>query len=323
MSQFDFGTIDPYVVDGVQLADMLNNWRNAIHSWHRGGVRPSYVVPGMMWINDAGGAANWVVNVYLSPTVGDVAVFNYNTTTGAITVAAAAGGTFAAATLLAQAAASPSVQWNASGNPIDAKAWRATVNAAGALVLSSYTDAGVVIASITFNRDGSIGTGQPAMRLYAETVLAAAAVEMRANVPAGAKAIELWFATSNVGNVNDALAVNGLNGATINAGANHNAQFLSGSGAVASASFAGPVTGWQIGSVMASVVGVIRPQIMTFGTPQTIGKADCWSEAAAGTRYNYSVAFDGGGAVVTGFRLANISGTNFVAGSYLRAFAAY
>lgn len=32
MSQYDFGTIDPYVDDGVTLADMLNNWRDAVHS---------------------------------------------------------------------------------------------------------------------------------------------------------------------------------------------------------------------------------------------------------------------------------------------------
>jgi len=88
MSQYDFGTIDPYVVDGVQLADMLNNWRDAIHSWHRSGTRPSYAVPGMMWINDSGGASNWVVNVYLGGSVGDKPLFNYNTTTGAITWAA-------------------------------------------------------------------------------------------------------------------------------------------------------------------------------------------------------------------------------------------
>ena len=29
MSQYDFGTIDPYTDDGVTLADMLNNWRDA------------------------------------------------------------------------------------------------------------------------------------------------------------------------------------------------------------------------------------------------------------------------------------------------------
>jgi microcystin-dependent protein len=85
MSQFDFGTMDPYVVDGVQLADSLNQWRDALHSMHRAASRPPYAVAGMMWINDSAGAANWVVNIYMGATVGDKALFSYDTTTGAVT----------------------------------------------------------------------------------------------------------------------------------------------------------------------------------------------------------------------------------------------
>ena len=158
MSQFDFGVIDPYVVDGVQLADDLNQFRDALLSYHRGPARPPYVVAGMLWINDAGGPTNWILNVYISPTIGDRPLFQYDTTTGNITIAIGAGSTVSAAVLLAQAAASPSVQWNATGNPIDAKAWRMTVNGAGALVLASYNDAGVLQNSITFNRDGTIAS---------------------------------------------------------------------------------------------------------------------------------------------------------------------
>jgi hypothetical protein len=84
MSQFDFGTIDPYVVNGVQLASDLNQWRDAIYSMHRGATRPSYAVVGQMWINDSGGATNWVVNVYFGATVGDKPIWTYDTTTGVI-----------------------------------------------------------------------------------------------------------------------------------------------------------------------------------------------------------------------------------------------
>lgn len=42
MSQYDFGNIDPYVVDGVQLAGSLNQWRDALYARHRGALRPSY-----------------------------------------------------------------------------------------------------------------------------------------------------------------------------------------------------------------------------------------------------------------------------------------
>jgi microcystin-dependent protein len=85
MSQFDFGTMDPYVVDGVQLADSLNQWRDALHSMHRAASRPAYAVAGMMWINDSAGATNWVVNIYMGATAGDKALFSYDTTTGAVT----------------------------------------------------------------------------------------------------------------------------------------------------------------------------------------------------------------------------------------------
>jgi hypothetical protein len=148
MSQYDFGTIDPYTDDGVTLANMLNSWRDAIHSWHRGPSRPSYVVPGMAWINDNGGATNWLVNVYLSPTVGDVVLFTYDTTTGAISTG---GGT-----VLAQATASPSVRWQATGNAANLKAWRATENPDGTLRFGAYNDAGVEVAGITFQRDGKL-----------------------------------------------------------------------------------------------------------------------------------------------------------------------
>jgi hypothetical protein len=149
MSQYDFGTIDPFVNTGEQLADMLNNWRDAIHSWHRGPTRPDYAVPGMMWINDTGGPTNWLVNVYMGPTVGDVAVFGYDTTTGAITMQSGM--------LLAQAAALPSMRWNATGNAADQKDWRSTVLADGTLKFAPYTDAGVEIApGIVMTRDGKI-----------------------------------------------------------------------------------------------------------------------------------------------------------------------
>jgi len=38
--QFDFGNIDPFIVDGVQLANILNNWRDAVYSLQRGPTRP-------------------------------------------------------------------------------------------------------------------------------------------------------------------------------------------------------------------------------------------------------------------------------------------
>jgi hypothetical protein len=83
-------------------------------------------------------------------------LFTYNTTTGVITVDAAAGGTLIAQALLAQATADPSVRWNASGNAADQKKFRATLDAVGALRIAAYTDADVEGSWFQLNRDGTL-----------------------------------------------------------------------------------------------------------------------------------------------------------------------
>lgn len=52
MSQSDFGIIDPNTKDGATLATDLNNWRNAIHSAHKGSAAPIYASAGMLWVDD-------------------------------------------------------------------------------------------------------------------------------------------------------------------------------------------------------------------------------------------------------------------------------
>lgn len=156
MSQFDWGTMDPYVVDGVQLADLLNKWRDAVYTLHRGAVRPTYVVPGMAWVDDSAGPTNWIVKWYISPALGDTSVWRINTTTGLVTLLIGTGADLTAAHLIAETTVNPSVRWNATTNPIDAKAWRATDTATGALRFGVYTDAGVETQWIQFNRDGTV-----------------------------------------------------------------------------------------------------------------------------------------------------------------------
>ena len=53
MTQLDFGTIDPDNTDGTELASMLNNWRDTVHSLHKGSAQPSYAVAGQLWIKDS------------------------------------------------------------------------------------------------------------------------------------------------------------------------------------------------------------------------------------------------------------------------------
>lgn len=51
MSQSDFGTIVPDTTSGVELADMLMGFRDAVESNHSGSTRPTYAREGMNWLD--------------------------------------------------------------------------------------------------------------------------------------------------------------------------------------------------------------------------------------------------------------------------------
>lgn len=51
MAQADYGTIVASQTSGAALAAKLNAQRDADHSNHSGTARPSYVVPGMIWLD--------------------------------------------------------------------------------------------------------------------------------------------------------------------------------------------------------------------------------------------------------------------------------
>jgi len=89
MPQYDFGTIDPYVVDGVQLAGMLNQWRDATYSKHRGPALPAYAQAGFDWINDSAGTAGWVWGLYVGATRGTLPMFSIDTVAGTMALASA------------------------------------------------------------------------------------------------------------------------------------------------------------------------------------------------------------------------------------------
>lgn len=78
MSQFDFGTIDPDTKNGTDLATDLNNWRNALHSMHRGASRPSYVATSMLWVKEVS-ATVWQIVLY--DGTDDVVISTINPTT--------------------------------------------------------------------------------------------------------------------------------------------------------------------------------------------------------------------------------------------------
>lgn len=52
MSQFDF-EIFPFVDNGIDLSNKLNQWRQALESLHVGTTRPPYAQKGTMWMDDS------------------------------------------------------------------------------------------------------------------------------------------------------------------------------------------------------------------------------------------------------------------------------
>ena len=78
MPQYDFGTIDPDIVGGTDLAAMLNQHRDALKSQHKGATRPGYAVAGTQWLDDS--ATPWLIKRYTGST--DVVEFEIDATSG-------------------------------------------------------------------------------------------------------------------------------------------------------------------------------------------------------------------------------------------------
>lgn len=62
MSQFDFGNLSSPLPGRVLVDEKLEPWRDALHSLHKGDVRPSYAVQGLMWIDDS--VNPWVLKIF-------------------------------------------------------------------------------------------------------------------------------------------------------------------------------------------------------------------------------------------------------------------
>lgn len=81
MSQYDFPVIDPVTNTGTELSNWLNSWAPALESCHKGAARPSYAIPGMIWVKEV---SPTVWELYLWDGVHDVLLFAVNPTSGAI-----------------------------------------------------------------------------------------------------------------------------------------------------------------------------------------------------------------------------------------------
>jgi len=62
MAQFDLGNLESPLSGTALINDFLEPWRDALHTTHMGGARPSYAVAGIQWINNT--TNPWILNVF-------------------------------------------------------------------------------------------------------------------------------------------------------------------------------------------------------------------------------------------------------------------
>jgi hypothetical protein len=86
MAQHDYGNPQsPF--SGAQLNTTLRNWRDALHTLHRGMSRPSYVQGGMLWVKEVS-STNWELTFH--DGADDILVATINPSINTITPAGAA-----------------------------------------------------------------------------------------------------------------------------------------------------------------------------------------------------------------------------------------
>lgn len=81
MAQFDFGNLESPLSGTVFINGNLEPWRDALHSSHKGGSRPSYAVEGMLWVDDT--TNPWILNMFDGSN--DIALGSFDTTTNTFT----------------------------------------------------------------------------------------------------------------------------------------------------------------------------------------------------------------------------------------------
>ena len=90
MSQYDFDNINPNNTSGTDLANHLNQWRDALNSMHKGPERPEYIKPGMPWIDDSAGSI-WKIKLFDGDS--DIVIKEIDTTQNTATTSIEHGGT--------------------------------------------------------------------------------------------------------------------------------------------------------------------------------------------------------------------------------------
>jgi hypothetical protein len=171
------------------------------------------------------------------------------------------------------------------------------------------------------------GPSTRALQLYDEKIALSGDADMRVNIPANAKKIEIDFVALTVDGTDSNLWLNPLTGgtSTIYNAATHDTQWVLAAASTTSAPVpAGQVsigqTGWTLGTA-GSFAGNLQLKPWS-PTPQTLGTGTAWAIQAAGNRIVLTYSFDGGTVVPTGYRLA-FGTKNLGAGAYMRTFASW
>jgi hypothetical protein len=87
MPQNDYGNpTSPFT--GTQLNNRLRDWRDALHSLHRGTSRPTYAVAGMLWLQEIS-STEWRLQLYDGDT--DILLGTINPTANTFTPAGVTG----------------------------------------------------------------------------------------------------------------------------------------------------------------------------------------------------------------------------------------
>lgn len=159
MAQFDFGTIDNEE-SGPALTSQLQQWRDAVHSGHKGPTAPAYAVAGTVWLDDS--ATPWSLKFYDGTDW--LTLFTINAPTNAVRfkteslIIAASDET----TALSAGTAKVTFRMPYAFSLIAVRGWLTTAQASGSIFTVDINEGGVSILSTKLTIDNGEKTSTTA-----------------------------------------------------------------------------------------------------------------------------------------------------------------
>ena len=86
MSQIVYDNIDPTLVGGTELADILNNFKNALMSGLKGPTRPTQIQTGGTWVDDSLESGSNILLFKMSIGLTDVTLLTVNKVSGTVSI---------------------------------------------------------------------------------------------------------------------------------------------------------------------------------------------------------------------------------------------